>query len=345
MQSVKKLLRNRVLQHLVFWGISLYLLLKNFQSSSQLSPTDLIYTGIVSLYIVFAVYLNLQLLIPRFFQRGKYAIYVVLLVALLLLITWFQMVSFDVLVDRVFPGYYLISYFDFWGTLRYYLIFVGISSLLHFSKSWFLYREAETRLAITQKEKIEAELSALKGQINPHFLFNSLNSIYSLVLNSNKHAPEALIKLSDALRYVIYESDHEKVSLEKEIEFLKNYVELQRLRMSDGEEVNLSVRGQVQQQEIAPLLLLPIIENAFKYGTKGASEQSQIEIDIAIDENQLSLRTKNTIGQIDETGLEVSGGAGLTNLRKRLDLIYPGNHSLTIDSQGNIFKVHLQIGL
>jgi len=310
-----------------------------------LTPTDYIYTGIFSIFLFIAVYINLHVLIPRFFNEASYGLYLLFSLLSISLTTYLQILSFDYLVEWIFPGYYLISYFDYWNTLKYFIIFVGISSLLHFSKSWFLYKESEAKLAKTQKEKIEAELGALKNQINPHFLFNSLNSIYSLVLKKSETAPEALILLSDSMRYIIYESNDERVNLQKEIEFVSNYIELQTMRMSDKDKLNYRFSGELQDQQIAPLLLIPIIENGFKYGIKGETEASFIDIKIDLGKTHISLSAKNNIGFVDHVERDKPKGTGLKNLKKRLELIYPGKHKLTIDKSDNIFMADLKIEL
>lgn len=334
-----------MLQHLVFWSMALYILLGNFKTSSIIIPVDLIYTMIFAVFLIIAVYLNLMILIPRFFHKGRFIIYFISMTIFLLLITFLYQIWFDIIVDKLFGGFYLISYFDFWDTLKYFVIFIGITSLLHFSKSWFLYQESETKLARTQKEKIEAELDALKSQINPHFLFNSLNSIYSLVLKKSEHAPEALIKLSDTMRYIIYESNHEKVELQKEVEFIRNYIELQQLRMSKKDKLDFQVNGKIKKQKIAPLLLIPIIENGFKYGIKGETEASFVSILIDVNEHHIRLHTSNNLGIVDMVEKGKSKGTGLDNLKKRLELIYPDHHQLIIARADNKFMVDLNIDL
>lgn len=345
MSFIERIIRIRILQHIAFWSISLYFLLRNFQSSSELAPTDYIYTGIFSIFLFIAVYINLLWIIPKFFHEAKYGYYLIFSALLIGSITYLQILLFDILVEWLFPGYYLISYFDYWDTLKYFVIFIGISSLLHFSKSWFLYKESEAKLVKTQKGKIEAELDALKNQINPHFLFNSLNSIYSLVLKKSVSAPEVLIKLSDSMRYIIYESNHERVDLKKEIDFVTNYIELQKLRMSPKDKIDFWVSGEIQNQKIAPLLMIPCIENGFKYGIKGETESSFIEIKIEISNAHLLLCTKNNIGSIDNVERNKPKGTGLKNLKKRLELIYPGKHNLNIEKSNDTFITDLKIEL
>jgi len=345
MNWLSKVTRKRLLQHITFWSISFYILLNNFQTTSQIAPVDIIYTGIFITFLMTASYINLFVLVPVFFKKGRYVVYVISMIVLLLSSNWLYIFGFDLIVDVVFEGYYLISYFDFWDTAKYFVIFLSITSLLHFSKSWFLYQESETKLTKIQKEKLTAELDALKSQINPHFLFNSLNSIYSLVLKKSDHAPEALIKLSDSMRYIIYESNHEKVPLVQEIDFLRNYIELQRLRTSAKDKLSFEVSGEIAEQKIAPLLMIPIIENCFKYGIKGETEQSFVSVDIDASKNHLTLKTINNRGSVDHVESKEHAGTGLKNLRKRLELIYPDQHLLKIEERDDKFIVELKIDL
>lgn len=296
-------------------------------------------------FLFIGVYVNLLMLIPRLFHQGRYVLYFLFVCLLLAAITYFYIYGFDFIVELAFDGYYLISYFDFWDTLKYFVIFIGLSSLLHFSKSWFLYKESEAQLAKIQKEKVEAELDALKSQINPHFLFNSLNSIYSLVLKKSDLASEALIRLSDSMRYIIYESDEEKVPLTKEIEFISNYIELQKLRMSAKDQLQFKMSGKIKNQQIAPLLMIPIIENGFKYGIKGETEASYVSIEIKIDKHIFSMLTINNLGIVDHVETAGPKGTGLNNLKKRLELIYPEHHLLKIDQTVDKFVVDLKIEL
>lgn len=342
-RKFKKILSNRLLQHIAFWMGAFYVLIRNFATSSVILPVDIIFTSIFMLFIWVAVYANLLLLIPRLFQREKYLLYAVALLVMLVLVAECYILGFDSLVDWLFPGYYLISYFDFWDTLKIFIILVGLTSLFHFSKSWFWYREAEIQLASNEKARIAAELEALKNQINPHFLFNSLNSIYSLVLKKSDAAAPALIQLSDILRYVIYETV-DFVPLEKELDFIRNYVEMQRLRINKRDMLTLEITGATKSRKIAPLLLIPIIENCFKHGIKGDTEKSYVHIAIAMQEDQLCLHSDNTLPQAEDNP-NVSAGTGLQNLRKRLEMVYPGNYNLKIDRSDTTFSVNLTLDL
>ena len=147
--------------------------------------------------LMIPVELNLLLFIPRFLNRKKYVIYSLLFIASLLLFSLFNQLLFDQLIDHILPGYYFISYYSYFDILKFFLVFMVITTLLHLSKEWFDLNEARQRMTLLEKEKIDAELRALSNQVNPHFLFNSLNVLYSLAIKNANETPEAIIKLSD----------------------------------------------------------------------------------------------------------------------------------------------------
>ncbi len=222
--------RNNVVQHLLFWGLSFYILLNIFSGSSSFQKIDFIYTSNFLVSLVIPVELNLFMLIPRFLTRKKYLIYIFLFLANLFLFSLFNQFIFNSLIDHILTGYYFISYYSFMDILKFFLIFLVITTLLHLSKEWFELNESRQKMILLEKEKIDAELKALSNQVNPHFLFNSLNVLYSLAINNAKETPEAIVKLSDILRYVIYESNSETVELQSEIKIIENFVELQKFR-------------------------------------------------------------------------------------------------------------------
>ncbi|WP_428656337.1 sensor histidine kinase [Runella sp.] len=199
------------------------------------------------------------------------------------------------------------------------------------------------RLRQTEREKINTELSFLKAQINPHFLFNTLNTIYSLAIEQSSKTADAVVKLSSLMRYVMREADTSLVALTKEFMYIENYVALQKLRLDDTVEVHFTVKGNPNGQQIAPLILISFIENAFKYGVN-PQEKSLIRIHLSIVENQLHLRAFNKKVRVfhDE---ETSSGIGIENTQTRLQLMYPGKHELTIDDSFGSFTVDLRLEL
>jgi len=192
-------------------------------------------------------------------------------------------------------------------------------------------------------EKLNAEVSYLKAQINPHFLFNTLNSLYALTLQKSNDAPNAVLKLSSIMRYVVTESSQDFVALDKEINYIKDYIELQKLRLDSNATLTFEVKGNTTGRAIAPLILIPFIENAFKYGIN-PDENSSIEIKIDIENQTLQMKVKNTIvaSEIDE---ELKTQEGLKNTQKRLDLIYTGKYDLEVHENENVYDVNLKIEL
>lgn len=193
----------------------------------------------------------------------------------------------------------------------------------------------------TEREKIQTELSYLKAQINPHFLFNTLNSIYSLAIIESPPTADAIVKLSSFLRYVIQESQKDQVSLRNELEYIGQYIALQRLRLGDTAQVNFTVDGNANGKQIAPLLLISFIENAFKYGVS-PEEPSAIQVNISIQDNGLRCYVVNKKVRLFQP-TAVASGIGLTNTKARLQLLYPDRHQLIIDDKPARFTVDLAI--
>ena len=194
-----------------------------------------------------------------------------------------------------------------------------------------------------ERDKLDAELSYLKAQINPHFLFNTLNSIYSLAITRSEHAPTAVLKLSAMMRYVTTEAHNDKVLLQKEIDYVSNYVELQRIRLGQTVSIHYAVTGDAGSKEIAPLVMIPYVENAFKYGVN-PEEESYIHITITIERGLLTMFVKNKIVNVDYSD-EYKSGHGMDNAAQRLKIGYPGKYSLNSGRFDKEYLVNLEIQL
>ena len=337
--------RSRFLQHLLFWMISFRVLLEIFANSSEIQKIDFIYTLIFLLTLSVAVYINLYILIPEFFSNRKYFLYVLSVTGLLLLGSLFNQLTFNRLIDFIFPSYFFISYYSFTDILKFFLVFLIITSLLKLSKSWFILNETRQMLKEAEKEKVIAELKSLKSQVNPHFLFNSLNNIYSLVLKNSDKAPDAIIKLGDIMRYAIYRSREEWVSIAEEAGLLKDYIELQKIRTGKMSKISFSAEGLDQDVQIPPLLLLPLVENGFKHGVKGGGEAGFLEIHLGADRKFITFFMKNNKGKAEKIEKEEYRGLGLENVKRRLQLIYPGRHELDIQEDEKQYQLQLKIKL
>ena len=218
-----------------------------------------------------------------------------------------------------------------------------LTSLLKWSKAWFKLSESERKIRKLEKEKLQAELAALKAQMNPHFLFNSLNNIYSLALDRDEKTPEIVLGLSNCLRYMLYECQEEKVPLKNAIAYLKEFIQLQQLRLEHPENIKFKTTGIIDKQKIAPLLFTPILENGFKHGIKGDTQNAYLNIHIHVDRNQLTLQAENNRGQSIDIEPESFGGLGLKNVNQQLHLLYPDKHHLEIQEEEHRFSIQLKL--
>lgn len=193
------------------------------------------------------------------------------------------------------------------------------------------------------QENANAELQILKAQIHPHFLFNTLNNIYSFTLNKSPKAGEMVLQLSDMIKYMINDCEEEFVSLNKELKMMSDYIELEKVRYGSRLDIQLEITGDYNTKIIAPLLMIPFVENSFKHGTSKMLRDPWIKLFIQADENLLHFSLANS-KPADEI-VNGKGGIGLNNVKKRLELLYPSNHLLTIESTVNTFTVNMQIPL
>jgi LytS/YehU family sensor histidine kinase len=226
------------------------------------------------------------------------------------------------------------------------LIYVGITTFLSMTRELILLQKISSKFQSIEREKLEAELKALKSQINPHFLFNTLNNLYSLTLDKSDKAPNLVLKLSDMMRYILYECNDRYVFVDKELDFIKNYLELQRIRLDEAIPVSINVKGSASQNKIAPLLFEPLIENAFKHGAYGKKNNGFVNILFNFEEkDKMELLIENRFDNKWQNEVEERKGIGIKNVTRRLELLYPDKHDLKISRQDDLFKVVLQIDL
>jgi sensor histidine kinase YesM len=334
---------SRIVQHLFFWALSFFVFLQLFKTGSQPGKIDYIYSSLFHATLIPAVYINLRLLL-KWFDKGL-ALYLSAVTLLIASGTWLNYSFFQYWSQKIFPDYFFISYFSFGQVSLFFIIYIIITSLLHFSKSWFTVNELQRRLLESQKQKAQIELKALKAQINPHFFFNTLNSIYSMALDKDDRLPVTVLQLSDLMRYFLYESKEDFIPLEKELVVLNNYIALQRIRSGKELEVEIRTEGEILKQQIAPLLLITFLENAFKHGAKGSTGPAYIRMLLQAEDQQLNFRLENNTGTIGEPGSNNYKGVGLENVKRQLELLYPGKHQLTVSEQAHSFVVRLQLTL
>ena len=219
-------------------------------------------------------------------------------------------------------------------------LWTTIGSLFRFFIDWF---KKKNEVLVLEKENVTSNLALLKNQINPHFLFNTLHNIDTLIYDNQDKASKSLVKLSDIMRYMLKDAKTDFVELEHEITYLENYFSLERLRLKNENFFNYSVSGNYNRFKIAPMILIPFVENAFKHSVDSNIENG-IMIKIAIENRQLIFVCENQYDK-SETEIDKVHGIGLETVKKRLDLIYKNKHKLTINSANSIFKVNLLIEL
>lgn len=209
--------------------------------------------------------------------------------------------------------------------------------IIKFYKLWTLKQQAWMH---AQQEKIATELQLLKAQIHPNFLLNSLNNIYSFSMKGSSKTPGLILKLSTLLSYMLYDCKTEEVRLEKELAIMKNYIALEQERYNNKIDVSWNVEGEAEDKFIAPLLMLPFIENAFKHGVSGQIKKSWLSVDISIKQDSLQCKIANSKSEYVKFS---DGGTGIANVKKRLDFIYPGKHELRLNDEGNFFVIALLV--
>jgi two-component system LytT family sensor kinase len=293
------------------------------------------------LLLMVIAYLNLHYFLPRYLLKKRYLAYITAVITSVV-----GYLAAQSLFDFYLYGYVIgpmrnshimesLSY-NFFSTIWY----IGLMLALKLSMDWYGQQLLVQKVTV---EKLHAEVNFLRAQVNPHFLFNVLNNLYALTLKKSALAPDVVLKLSDMMEYMLYDSMDAKVLLEKEITYLNNYIELERLRFSAASAITLNINGELNGHEIAPLLLLPLVENAFKHGLSRQTENGWLRVNIEVNKTILTVTVENTI---PVTAVSKSkGGIGLNNLRKRLDLLYPARYQLTLDDKKNVFQARLVIEL
>lgn len=333
----------RLLQHLVFWVLSYLVFVQLFKAGLSPEKIDYLYAALFHAILVPAVYINFRWLLPRLANYRRWWLYVPAVTGLVILFSWLNYSFFQDWSKYILPDYFFISYFTVWEVSLFFVVYLVITSLLKLSRSWFVVNDLQRRLLQMETEKVQIELKALKAQVNPHFFFNTLNGIYSMTLDKDERLPQTILQLSHLMRYFLYESGEDLVLLEKEWQVLEDYIALQRIRSNDQLQLEKTVEGEIQQQHIAPLLLITFLENAFKHGAKGNTGAVRIRLLLQVLPQMIRFHVQNTRGEVDEAAYAHYRGVGLENVRRRLALLYPGKHSLSIRETADDFMVTLEL--
>ncbi len=324
-----------------FFGILVILQLQTGEIGVGLAIVNELITVLV---FAIVVYTNLLFLFPTYLKPGRFWVYLTTLIGLSVLFTPLELVI----------KYFLFSYretiqLDLLNNMEAYFLgnflIGGVSSIGKIMTDWISENRKKQQ---AENETMQSELRFLKSQINPHFLFNTLNSLYALTLKKSDKAPDIVIKLSEMMRYMLYECNEPKVPLRKEINYLRNYLDLERLRQREGIDISLEVDGSVVDQQIAPLLLIPFLENSFKHGINAAIKGGFVHATLHVKPKSIHFDLENTKGNVlprAPDSARPSGGIGLVNVRRRLQLLYPDCHKLEIRETPGTYAIHLHLQL
>ena len=330
------------LDHVIFWTITVafHMFTRVSLISSAGIGQFLLEVVVRNGLLACVVYLNLLVLIPVFAQRQKLLLYAVLICVSLMCYALLKNLHDVYLYGYILeePEHRNILHNTFYN-ISIAIFYVAFSVALHLSREWYTQRELIRKIEI---EKLNTELEYLKAQINPHFLFNSINTIYFQIEKQNQTARDTLSSFSEMLRYQLYECNGKEVRVEKEVSYLKNYVGLQRMRKDENYSITFSTGENVQGFNLAPLLLIPFVENAFKHVSHFA-KGNEIKINLNRDEGHFYFSVYNTKDITKKPDDE--GGIGLRNVQRRLELIYNGRHRLEVEDLPESFRVELTIQL
>ncbi|HTN45671.1 MAG TPA: histidine kinase [Flavipsychrobacter sp.] len=316
----------------------------------------LFYKAISLVSLLLFSYTNNLFLIPHFLAKGRTFLYLLLAFLLMTAYAFLYSIFIQAVVHKT-PEIklYEIVLFTISGkaewssdaiaetTLGY--AFVYSLWLFVMTMAWYMHDHARQRrvMLLAQQKQTEAELSFLKAQIHPHFLFNTLNNLYALALRKSEKSPDVILKLSSILRYLLYDSNTPTVSFEKEKEIMQAYIDIELLRLDNVRQFKFSISAD-EPRPIPPLLWLPVLENVFKHGTRTVADDNYVEFNFRIQRNVLTIYSKNKEKMLVKVNAE-QGGIGLKNLEKRLEILYPGKHHISTVQESSYYISQVQIEL
>ncbi len=326
--------QNRMIHIILFWSLSFVVLHQLFTIDYNNGWADIIFTVLFHIPLITVTIINV-ILVKRFFIKGSYLVYFGFVLGLFLLGILLFRFTFGPITDALSPTYFITLFHSAFEISQFLLSYLIITLLLTVLSNWFTVRNEQLLL---EKANNEANLNLLKAQLHPHFLFNSLNNIYSLA-QSNPTVSGYILKLSDSLRYMTYETQDELTLLSDELNYLNNYIELEKLRLNNDQSVSHSFTGDPDGLLIAPLMFLPFIENCFKHCDR---RYPQIDISLHIDEEMVTLSTSNNL---DHEKSAIIGGVGLQNIKQRMKILYPNKHQLNYNIHNDRFILTCTINL
>ena len=341
--AVWPILKKRWVLHVLFW-VTYYFCYEYFILYATYQIKDsLFYWQVMAFYPfdIALIYFNFYVLIPRLLRAKKYIVYGAAILISIVIAGFVDLFIKNMYVRLGYSMFGITAIFNVANlagamAARFYLL--GLTTGIKLAKDW-----VENLQLQKEREKIylETELNFLKTQIHPHFFFNTLNNLYSLALNNSSQTPGVILKLSDLMSYMLYESNVPKISLEKEINYLHNYLDLEKLRFGSRLMISFEIEGHIENVQIPPMILILFVENCFKHGLKDHIDHVQIDIWLKVENGYLFFTIKNPVSaHIGATGIS---GIGLKNVKRRLELLFKSNYQLDIVNDGKQYEVSLKM--
>jgi len=336
----------RILTHIIFWVayIMFFYLQYRFYSKDFNSTAAIYSLTLTALVDILAAYFTVYFLLPRLLFKRKYVLFALLFLVSAAIAIIIQRVLFYYVSYPIIYGESVEKLGTFWRINPFYSFFniytvVSLFAAIKLLKYWYKNQTLKTELENKNKT---SELALLRSQLNPHFLFNTLNNIDALISSDQEKASDAVIKLSEIMRFTLYDANNDRVALEKEISFLESFISLQQLRLKNPYFVKFANEVNCKSMLIAPMLFIPFVENAFKHGLKNIVAPG-IEISLNCDDGNINFEVVNRYSLHEIQNKDTTSGIGLVNTKKRLELLYPKKHKLEIRKSDGIFKVNLTI--
>ncbi len=342
LERLYKWLTYRPVYHTLFWLVLLGILVWSGYTP-ELGLWFVLSNELINLvFFAILVYFNLHYLIPRYLANHA-LLYMGLVLVICAIITPIRVLALYLKFSG-HPDWQQSLVDTQWNLYAGSVLIMLTSTVLRVITDWWRYQQEKQ---VLQTQNIQSELRFLKSQINPHFLFNTLNNLYALTLKKSDKAPEIVLKLSEIMRYMLYECNERQVPLEREVQYIHNYLDLERLRQPKGAEISFVTEGLISDQMIAPLIFVPFLENSFKHGlnhhTRGGG---YVRLRLRIEGKHLEFFIENSKPQTPPPPApDASGGIGLVNVRQRLDLLYPGKYDLDIRDEPLRYAVYLRMTL
>ncbi|WP_333820559.1 sensor histidine kinase [Ohtaekwangia sp.] len=342
MKRLPSFLTNRIVQHVFFWLAHLVFYAVLYGSFAE-NYRQTFFEEIIYLpgKIAFT-YFTMYYLMPRFLLPGRYGVFALwFLVASFIAGIFQRYIAYNIHYPLYYPEYLRDPFFYFPKVVKMFVAIYPVTftaATIKLLKYWYTNQKAQQ---VLKEEKLQAELKFLKTQIHPHFLFNTLNNLYALTLKKSDRAPDMVLKLSELINYMLYECTSNEVPLSKEIKFILNYIDIEKMRYGDKLDVDVRITGEANDRKIAPLILLPFVENCFKHGASEALQQSWVKVSIDAQPHVTLIKVENN--KTNGNGHARKEGIGIQNVKRRLDLLYPEQYELKIMNGEETFLVVLTI--